>query len=51
MQIRQNAATSTTGLEKQGSGVGQGQGDWGGAPRVHKAQINALAKMLTALMR
>ena len=50
-QIRQDAATSTTDLAEQGSGVGQGQGDGGEAPRVHKAQINALAKMLSALRR
>ncbi|KAF8262881.1 kinase-like domain-containing protein [Lactarius quietus] len=53
-QIRQDAATSTTDLAAQegggGSGQGQGQGD-GEAPRVHKAQINALAKMLSALRR
>ncbi|KAH8996405.1 kinase-like protein [Lactarius hatsudake] len=59
-QVRQDAATSTTDLaaEQQGSGgqgqgtQGQGQGpDGGDAPKVHKAQINALAKMLSALRR
>lgn len=66
-QIRQDAATSTTDLAAQaqqgqlpqgsGSGFssggmgGQGGGDGGEAPRVHKAQINALAKMLSALRR
>lgn len=65
-QIRQDAATSTTDLAAQahqgqlpqgsggaGSGGmgGQGGGDGGEAPRVHKAQINALAKMLSALRR
>lgn len=61
-QFRQDAATSTTDLAgqaqgQQGSGQGQGtqgqgQGpDGGEAPKVHKAQINALAKMLSALRR
>jgi hypothetical protein len=52
-QVRQDAATSTTDLAvqvQQGSGQGQGQ-DGGEAPKVHKAQINALAKMLSALRR
>ncbi len=67
MQCRQDAATSTTDLtyQAQGSqaGVGQGQGlplhgqgqggqqDTGEAPKVGKAQINALAKMISALRR
>ncbi|KAI9452488.1 kinase-like protein [Lactarius psammicola] len=60
-QVRQDAATSTTDLAEgqqlgsggQGQGTqGQGQGpDGGEAPKVHKAQINALAKMLSALRR
>jgi len=57
-QFRQDAATSTTDLAVQGqqlgSGLGQGQGPDGSgeaAPKVHKAQINALAKMLSALRR
>jgi len=56
-QIRQDAATSTTDLAAQaqqgqlGAGMGQQGGDGGEAPRVHKAQINALAKMLSALRR
>ena len=54
-QFRQDAATSTTDLmaqAQQGSGQGLGQGpDGGEAPKVHKAQINALAKMLSALRR
>jgi len=50
-QIRQDAATSTTDLAAQeGSSAGLG-GDGSEAPRVHKAQINALAKMLSALRR
>lgn len=65
MQRRQDAATSTTDLTSQGSqaGVGPGQGlplhgqgqgeqqDSGEAPKVGKAQINALAKMISALRR
>ncbi len=65
-QFSQDAATSTTdlavqaqqGQQQQGSSgqgqgtQGQGQGpDGGEAPKVHKAQINALAKMLSALRR
>jgi len=54
-QVRQDAATSTTDLTGQGQqqqGSGQGLGpDGGEAPKVHKAQINALAKMLSALRR
>jgi hypothetical protein len=50
-QFRQDAATSTTDLAGQvQQGQGQGQ-DGGEAPKVHKAQINALAKMLSALRR
>lgn len=65
MQCRQDAATSTTDLTSQGSqmGAGQGQGlllhgqgqggqqDSGEPPKVGKAQINALAKMISALRR
>jgi hypothetical protein len=67
MQCRQDAATSTTDLTYQvqgsqtgavqGQGLllhGQGQGgqqDNGEAPKVGKAQINALAKMISALRR
>jgi hypothetical protein len=57
MQYRQDAATSTTDLTSQvqtGAGHGQGQGgqqDSGEAPKVGKAQINALAKMISALRR
>jgi hypothetical protein len=57
MQCRQDAATSTTDLTYQvqtGAGQGQGQGgqqDSGEAPKVGKAQINALAKMISALRR
>ena len=62
-QYRQDAATSTTDLASQaigqlGAGPGQGlngQGqagqDGGDGPKVGKAQINALAKMLSALRR
>ncbi|KAN0138325.1 kinase-like protein [Lactarius tabidus] len=52
-QVRQDAATSTTDLaaQAQQQGAGMGQGDGGEGPRVHKAQINALAKMLSALRR
>ena|ERR1700761_6290853 len=50
-QIKQDAATSTTNLAEQGSGLGQGQGDGGEAPSVHKAQIKALAMILSALRR
>lgn len=62
-QYRQDAATSTTDLASQaigqlgagpGQGLnGQGQGgqDGGDGPKVGKAQINALAKMLSALRR
>jgi hypothetical protein len=49
-QIRQDAATSTTDLAAQEGSAGLG-GDGSEAPRVHKAQINALAKMLSALRR
>ena len=48
--IRQDAATSTTDLAAQEGSAGLG-GDGSEAPRVHKAQINALAKMLSALRR
>jgi len=58
MQCRQDAATSTTDLTSQTSagqqGRGQGQGgqqDSGEPPKVGKAQINALAKMISALRR
>ena len=61
MQCRQDAATSTTDLTSQvqagagqGQGHGQGQGgqqDSGEPPKVGKAQINALAKMISALRR
>jgi hypothetical protein len=64
MQCRQDAATSTTDLTSQvQTGAGQGQGlplhgqgqggqqDSGEAPKVGKAQINALAKMISALRR
>jgi len=59
-QYRQDAATSTTDLASQALGQGaggpgqgsNGQGqDSGDAPKVGKAQINALAKMLSALRR
>ncbi|KAI0301079.1 kinase-like domain-containing protein [Multifurca ochricompacta] len=60
-QYRQDAATSTTDLAaqaqgQQGTGLGQGsqgqgQGQDGEAPKMPKAQINALAKMLSALRR
>jgi len=62
-QYRQDASTSTTDLASQaigqhgagpGQGLnGQGQGgqDGGDGPKVGKAQINALAKMLSALRR
>ncbi len=62
-QVRLDAATSTTDLaaqvggagfgQQQGGSQGQGQGPLDGAeaPKVHKAQINALAKMLSALRR
>ncbi len=65
MQCRQDAATSTTDLSFQVQGSqtgaggqgqplhGQGQGGQqdGEAPKVGKAQINALAKMISALRR
>jgi hypothetical protein len=64
MQCRQDAATSTTDLTSQvQGGAGQGQGlllhgqgqggqqDSGEAPKVGKAQNNALAKMISALRR
>lgn len=66
MQCRRDAATSTTDLtyQVQGpqTGAGQGQGlllhgqgggqqDSGEPPKVGKAQINALAKMISALRR
>jgi hypothetical protein len=47
-QIRQDAATSTTDLAAQEGSAGLG-GDGSEVPRVLKAQINALAKMLSAL--
>lgn len=62
-QYRQDASTSTTDLASPpigqlgagpGQGLnGQGQGgqDSGDGPKVGKAQINALAKMLSALRR
>lgn len=64
-QYRQDAATSTSDLASQAIGLGQlgagpgqglngqGQGaqDGGDGPKVGKAQINALAKMLSALRR
>ncbi len=59
-QYRQDAATSTTDLASQAlgqgaSGPGQGsngQGqDSGDAPKLGKAQINTLAKMLSAALR
>lgn len=62
-QYRQDAATSTTDLASQtqgqqgagqGQGLQQGQGggrDNGGAPKMGRAQISALAKMLSALGR
>jgi len=61
-QYRQDAATSTTDLAsqtqgQQGAGQGQGlqQGQGGGrdngAPKMGRAQISALAKMLSALGR
>jgi hypothetical protein len=61
-QYRQDAATSTTDLaaQPQGHGAGQGQGshgqglggqDSGEAPKMGKAQINALAKILSTLRR
>lgn len=58
-QYRQDASTSTTDLASQASagpgqglnGQGQGGQDGGDGPKVGKAQINALAKMLSALRR
>ncbi|KAH9171195.1 kinase-like protein [Lactarius sanguifluus] len=52
-QARQDLAAEQQGSGGQGQGTqGQGQGpDGGDAPKVHKAQINALAKMLSALRR
>ena len=48
--IRQDAATSTTDVAAQEGSARLGQ-DGSEVPRVHKAQINALAKMLSALRR
>jgi hypothetical protein len=61
LQYRQDAATSTTDLTLQHGPAGHGQGSGGGhdggggggseAPKVAKAQINTLAKLLSTLRR
>ena len=48
-QVKQDVATNMTDLAEQSSGLGEGQGDGGEAPRVHKRQIKAVAQMLSAL--
>ena len=40
-----------TDMAEQSSGLGEGKGDGGEAPRVHKRQITAVAKMLSTLRR
>lgn len=52
--LRKDAMTSTSDLTDAAVGAkddGENGGSGGGAKKVHKGQINALAKMLSALRR
>jgi len=50
-RIRKDAMTSTTDLAAVGKDDDSESGANGGVKKVHKGQINALAKMLSALRR